>query len=374
MNARRLTTLALGLGGMATTAFAQVPDLVNALDAGGRSMGAGGAFNGTTADVLSAYHNPAGLAFVDRPSVGFGLRNLPKSVTTISGDTNDPFYNTSGKRGNQTIGHAGYIMPLGNGKRGVLGFTYNIGGYLDDQLSGQTSAGSVTTNKSLNRKLRTDYFTIAFAKAKADQSFSWGIGLQVASDSLSYKLQQNDSLGGSITRDDSETGIGVGGIIGFQFTPKSNPNVSIGASYRSEIDLNSNPKTKDLYDKIPARLLAAIAYRRDGIRGGKDFIVFGGDVTHFFNARAGIDFQRKNQTTAGVGFEYNYGLSGARIPVRVGYNIVPGGGTGFGSRNAFTFGLGYRPSNNRFAIDLNFASPENGGYDMSLSLNYRFGK
>lgn len=374
MNARRLIANSLGMALLVAGAQAQVPDLINALDAGGRSMGAGGAFNGTTADVLSAYHNPAGLAFIDQPTVGAGLRNLPKSTTIISGDTNNPFYNTNGKRGNQTIGHAGYVMPLGNGKRGVLGFTYNIGGNLDDQLSGQTTAGSVTTNRTLNRKLRTDFFTIAFAKAKADQSFSWGIGIQFASDSISYKLQQSDSLGGSITRDDSETGVGFGGIIGFQFTPKSNPNLSVGASYRSEINLQSNSMTQDLYDKIPARLMGAIAYRRDGLRGGKDFIVFGGDVTHFFNARNGVDFERKNQTTAGLGFEYNYGFGTARVPIRVGYNVVPGGGAGFGSRNAFTFGLGYRPNNNKFAIDLNFASPENGGYDMSLSFNYRFGK
>ncbi|MGE0001848.1 MAG: hypothetical protein AB7T05_07245, partial [Fimbriimonadaceae bacterium] len=47
-----------------TGAYAQIPDLLNALDAGGRSMGAGGATGVTDANTLSTYHNPAGLAFV----------------------------------------------------------------------------------------------------------------------------------------------------------------------------------------------------------------------------------------------------------------------------------------------------------------------
>ncbi|MFI5386943.1 MAG: hypothetical protein ACHQ50_12585, partial [Fimbriimonadales bacterium] len=87
----------------------------------------------------------------------------------------------------------------------------------------------------------------------------------------------------------------------------------------------------------------------------------------------GQDFQRSAQTTAGAGFEYNYQMSGARIPIRMGYNFIQGGGTGYGDRNALTFGLGYRPTNSDYTIDLNFASPQHGGFDLGISLSCKLG-
>lgn len=338
-------------------------------------MGTGGAMYATGSDTNSAFYNPAGLAFMTLPQIGLVYRNLPTSRTSISGDTNDPVYNSLGSKGSSQITHFGYAMPLREGKNGVIGFAYNIGGFLDDKMQGSTTSGSITTNKQLSRMAKADVYSLAFAKAKSDQSFSWGLGVQVVQQHLDYSLNQNDSGGGSITRSDSSTGTGVGVIAGIQYTPKSNPNVSVGASYRSEINLTGNSTTSDLYDKIPARFIGGIAFRQDGFRGGKDFVVYGAQIQHFFSASEGVDFSRKNQTTAGFGLEYNYAFGGSgRIPLRVGYNVVPSGGDSFGSRNAFTFGIGYRPNDAKYTFDLNFANPQHGGYDVSLALNYRFGK
>ncbi len=375
MNARKLLGLSTGIAVLSCTAAAQVPDLLNALDAGGRAMGTGGALYATGSDTNSAFYNPAGLAFMTLPQIGLVYRNLPTSRTSISGDTTDPVYHSLGSKGSSQITHFGYALPLHGGKNGVIGFAYNIGGFMDDRLQGSTTSGSITTNKQLSRMAKADVFSLAFAKAKSDQSFSWGLGVQVVQQHLDYTLNQNDSGGGSISRSDSSTGTGVGVIAGIQYTPKSNPNVSVGASYRSEINLTGNSTTSDLYDKIPARFIGGIAFRQDGFRGGKDFVVYGAQIQHFFSASEGVDFSRKNQTTAGFGLEYNYAFGGSgRIPLRVGYNVVPSGGDSFGSRNAFTFGIGYRPNDAKYTFDLNFANPQHGGYDVSLALNYRFGK
>ena len=118
-----------------------------------------------------------------------------------------------------------------------------------------------------------------------------------------------------------------------------------------------------------------IAMRTDGLRGGRDFILYAADVTHYFSAANSSLFDREAQTTFGLGVEYNYDFGGgARVPVRVGYSVVPGGGFGYGDRNAFTFGIGYRPANTAYSIDLNLASPQHGGFDLGLSVGYKLGR
>ncbi|HWA82288.1 MAG TPA: hypothetical protein VG820_02565, partial [Fimbriimonadaceae bacterium] len=166
---------------------------------------------------------------------------------------------------------------------------------------------------------------------------------------------------------------GLAGLIGVQFNPKGS-NMSWGASYRTETTLSSNDSTSLLMNKVPARLMGGVALRQDGLRHGKDFLLYGVDVAHYFSANnPGQNFNRKAQTTAGAGFEYNYDLGGARVPIRFGYNFVPTGGDGFGDRNAITFGIGYRPNNGDYTIDFNLASPSHGGFDFGLSLSYKLG-
>ncbi len=376
MSARKLSFVVGGIAALSVSALAQVPDLMNALDAGGRAMGVGGSLYGTSADTLSSYYNPAGLGYINQGQIGLTYRNLPKSRTTARDEFSDMEFDSSGRRGSNALAHVGLAYPLNNGRRGTIGVSYNIGGFIDDERrnGGVRVGGNPVNFYSETLKARSDYFTVAYGKANSSQNFSWGAGLQfvrqrIANDITLVDNSNNVLLDGDV----DETGSGVGLVLGAQFIPKNNPNVSFGFSYRTEIDLNGNSDTKSLYDKIPARLLGGVAYRQDGLRGGRDFIVYGLQLQHFFAGRSSQVFDRNAQTTAGFGLEYSYQTQGFRLPLRLGYNVVPGGGDDYGTRNGFAFGIGYRPNDSRFGIDFNFVAPEKGGYDLGISLNYRFG-
>lgn len=376
MKARRLSFVIAGAAGFAASSFAQVPDVLNALDAGGRAMGAGGSLYATGSDTLSSFYNPAGLGYVNKGSVGIAYRNLPTSRTKASDEFDDPRLDSTGHRGTNAISHVGLAYPLDEGRRGTLAVSYTIGGFIDDNRSsdGLLVGGNPVNGYSEHLRARSDYFTVAYGKSSASQNFSWGVGLQYVRQHIADRALLVD--GGNNTLIDTdldETGNGIGFLAGVQFIPKSNPNVSFGFSYRSEINLSGNEDTQELYDKIPARLLAGVAYRQDGMRGGRDFIVYGAQIQHFFGGGESQVFDRNPQTTLGLGLEYNYQTSGFRVPLRVGYNVIPSGGDDYGSRNGFGFGFGYRPLDNRFSVDFNFVAPEKGGYDMGISLNYRFG-
>lgn len=375
MIARKLSAVTLGVATLVCISGAQVPDLLTSFEAGGRALGTGGALNPTATDTLATYYNPAGIAYVTAPQLGAAYRNLPKSTTTLSGDADNPRDESTGFRGKSTVTHLGVAFPSERFK-GVIGASYTIGGYLSDVSQGTLSLGfGDTVARRIEREAKSEYFTLAFARASADQTSSFGVGLQYVRQYISYFGREQFSNGTPTqTRNDSSTGSGFGLVAGYLFSPRNNPNLSVGVSYRTEIDLSGNSDTADLYDRIPARLLGGFAYRLDGFRGGRDFVILGGQVQHFFSGRNSVTFDRNAQTTAGFGFEYNYALGNARIPLRVGYSIVPGGGDAFGSRNGFAFGFGYRPNDGRYSIDVNFVSPENGGYDVAIGLNYRLGR
>jgi hypothetical protein len=310
------------------------------------------------------------LGYVSESAVGIVARNLPRSSTTASGDFNSPTLETTGKSGNREITHFGFNIPFA---KGALGLTYTVGGFIDDFRTGNvTIGGDPVSNYAERIRAKTEFFTLAYGTSSRDQSFSWGAGVQFVQAALADQLAgtvNNVPLSGT----DLATTNGLAGIIGVQFNPKGGK-MSWGLSYRSEVNLSDNDSTTFLMDKIPARLMGGVAFRQDGLRGGKDFLVYGAELSHFFASQNGSqNFSRKEQTTAGFGFEYNHERGGARIPLRVGFNFVPGAGPGFGDRNAITFGIGYRPANERFSIDLNLARPQHGGFDLGLSLNYKLG-
>jgi len=355
---------------MATPVFAQVPDLLNALDAGGRAMGMGGSLYPTGADTLASYYNPAGLGYVGQSTIGLVYRNLPKSTTTASGDFNDPTLSSRGTAGDRELTHFGVVFPFG---KGGLGLSYTVGGYLNDFRQGNvTIGGSSVQNYAEQITSKTEFFSLGYGAASKDQTFSWGVGAQFVQESLEDLLTGTVN-GSQLSGTPAATTSGIAGLIGFQFNPKGS-NMSWGFSYRSEVKLSDNGSTSLLMDKIPARLLGGLAYRVDGLRKGKDFLLYGMDVAQYFSANnGGQDFQRSAQTTAGAGIEYNYDLGGARLPIRFGYDYIGEGGTDYGTRNAMTFGIGYRPNNNDYTIDLNLASPQHGGFDLGLSLSYKLG-
>src|SRR4051812_23639437 len=103
--ARRLSFAVLGAATLVTPAMAQVPDLLNSLDAGSRSMGAGGSLNATGSDTMSSFYNPAGLGYVRRKEVGASMRNLPKTKSTVSGNFSDPTVSTKSDSGTKDLTH-----------------------------------------------------------------------------------------------------------------------------------------------------------------------------------------------------------------------------------------------------------------------------
>ncbi len=367
------------LGAAPIGACAQVPDLVNALDAGGRAMGMGGTNYVTGSDTLAGYYNPAGLGFVTRGTLDLTFRNMPESSTVVTGDigpNGTQRLTSEGEKGPTSLGHAGIAFPLkkrNGGTNGAIALTLTKGGVIRDVRTsgaGLTEGGLPANGFQQFLKITTDFVNLSYGTSTQDGTFNWGIGLVYA-----INRQVNFRFAPSGTTIFDEDASGFGAQAGIQITPKGNGNVSFGASIRTPISLKGGSGSNPLiYSRIPGRVMGGLAVRQDGFRGGKDYIVFGAELQHFFNGEASQFVDRNSQTVFGIGAEYNYGFGGGRIPIRLGYSAIQAGGDFFGSRNSFTFGLGYRPATNDWGLDLNWARPSGGGNDLSLSLSYKFGK
>jgi len=382
-NARKLVLLA-GIASLSGNAAAQIPDLVNALDAGGRAMGIGGGTYTAGSDTLSSYNNPAGLGHLTQPQFSVIFRNLPDSDTTISGDFNNPQISSQGAAGSRAVTHVGAAFPIGKRSdgtaNGTLGIAFTTGGYLRDFRTGTglVNGDLIVNNYAEILKIKNDFLTISYGSA-AKQGFNFGIGLVVAVTSVANRQQYelvdaNSNPRGIVEVNNDESGTGFGGVVGFTFVPRDNPNISLGISYRTPINLTGNSAVEAYYNRVPARLSAGFAGRYDGMRGGRDFIVYGLQADAYFRNSQNALIRQNRQVAFGGGVEYNYLWSNFRLPIRVGYNSVPSGGDGFGARNTFTFGLGYYPLNSGLGVDLNFGSPGgSGGLDLALGFTYRFG-
>jgi hypothetical protein len=377
----RLAILLVSSVAFAPSAQAQVPDLLNALDAGGRSMAMGGANNATNVDTLSSYYNPAALGYLDTREVGLVYRNLPGSQTTLTGSRSNPNQSSDGIAGTRTITHAGFASPVrdlfGRGS-GTLGISYTIGGYVnDDARAGTLTDGPLTLhNYRLTREAKSTFYNLSYGKA-VNNGLSYGLGLVFASQKIAYSENATavDSTNAAVpfgSVDASSTGSGIGAIVGALYTPVTSPSWTFGASVRTPINLSGNGSTSSEYDEIPGRILLGATWRREGFRQGKDYLLLGGQIQHFFGGDSSRFFDRNPQTVFGLGAEYNLGIESGRIPIRIGFIQIPSGGDGFDSRNAFTFGLGYRPNRIPVGLDLSWAVPENGGFDFSIAASYRF--
>lgn len=378
MKARKLIVFAV-LSSAAQRAFAQIPDLLNSLDAGSRAMGMGGSISASSADTTSALSNPAGLAYVRRRSFSIAIRNLPGSKTTASNNFRNPILDTKSEVGGYTLSHLGYAMPFGGG---TLGLSYTVGGYIHDEKrgSGDLPIDAITSVRDYRELItaKTSYFAASYGVARADQTVAFGLGLVFASQYVrneqSYSIVTN---GGNPVANPplnlSGHGSGVGIVAGVQYIPRNNRNLSIGLSGRTPIDLGSNGATAAYYDKIPGKLSASAAYRYNGFGGGNDYLLFGVQADVFFHNDRRQSLQRKRVVNVGAGWEYGLLRGNTRIPIRVGVQLNPKAGEGFKDRSALTFGFGYRPLNAPYSIDLNFASA-GGGLDSAVQFNYRFGK
>lgn len=375
--ARKLFSTVAGTALATGSAYAQVPDMLNALDAGGRSMGLGGSQYATSADTFSTIKNPAGLAYVQRATVGFAATTLPTNRTVVTGSLTDKVLNTRSRSGDYTLSHIALAYPLGQGDsgRGTIGIGYTLGGWFHDTQRGANLAGGVSQYFDFTR-VRTGFATLSYGATTGNENLAFGVGLVVATQDIKNDqiIRFTDNQVPPAEADSTGSGTGLGAVVGLLYTPAGQPNSSFGISVRTPISIDSNSQAIRLYDRIPGVVSGAVAYRRDGVGRANDFIVFGAQLDYYFGGRAGERLDRDAFAAGGLGFEYHYSLGSATIPVRVGYRWAPAGGNGFDDRNGLTYGLGYRPGNRDWSIDINWAQADRGGVDTAIYLTYRFGR
>lgn len=382
-------SVVVGAAVMAAASHAQVPDLLNALDAGSHSLGAGGSLHATSADTFSAYYNPAGLGYLDRREIEIAYRNVPNSNSTVSNSYDDQVRSTQTHDGPNDLTHVGVAMPLSNLRRGAPGtvaLTYTMGGYIDD--SGAIPNGSALpvasglgiANYRDHIEARSNFFTLAYGRTNASQTLSYGLGLIYLEQQIQFQQSgtfidnNGNPVSGYSLPDVSSTLHGFGAIAGLQYSPARNPNLSLGLSYRTQINLSGDDDAESYYGRVPARLIGGAAYRFGSLRRDhNDFMVLGLDIQHFFATDESMYFDRGDQTVTGVGLEYFLDNGGSQIPLRIGYQAVPaGGGFDYASRNAFTYGIGYRTRDGKYGLDLNYVHPDNGGGDVAITASYRY--
>ncbi|MFN8138808.1 MAG: hypothetical protein U0R49_03305 [Fimbriimonadales bacterium] len=381
-NAWKRTTALAFVSSLGAAAMAQVPDLVNAFEMGGRAMGMGGALYSNASDASASYWNPAGLGYISKGVVELNFRNRPSTDTALTGDYPNPTRSGSGNYGDSSITFGGIGYPL---KKGVLGLSYAIGGYSREEAfgrnltSGEEGNDTVADPQQEFLKVVTEYITVAYG-VPMNAGMNFGVGLVFAKQNISNAFfqrildQENGVEIGRTETNLSESGHGFGGIVGLQFSPPGRDNISFGISYRTPITLNGLEDGEQFAKEIPARLQGGIAFRQDGLRGGKDYLVGGIDVAYFFSGNNGKILQRDAQVSAGLGFEYNWSQSFGFLPIRFGFRTTDGAGDGFGSRDAFTMGLGYRPKMGDYTIDLSLASASGQSRpDVAISMTFKLG-
>jgi hypothetical protein len=118
----------------AAVAGAQIPDVLNSFEMGGRPMGMGGSIYSNITDPSASYWNPAGLAHISKGAVEINYRNRPSNNTTLSGPFSNPDESTDGQYGRNQLSYVGVATPLG---RGTLGLSYAVGGYARELRHGE---------------------------------------------------------------------------------------------------------------------------------------------------------------------------------------------------------------------------------------------
>lgn len=358
-------------------ASAQVPDLMNALDAGGRAMGVGGSTQATDSNTLSSFYNPAGLAYITGPTLSAAFRNIPQSDNIVSGKFKTPDFNTSRGVGPRKLTHFGFATPI---KGGVVALSYTMGGAVKDFRFGNNLTDGALSIRNYTEvfQTQTDFFTLAYGKRSGTSNFGFGLVLanQYLSDQASWDtFDANNTQIGTTVVSNSGNSSGVGAIAGIQFQSGKNGNSMVGISVRTPIKLSNNSQTNPYLNKVPGRASIGMATRTEPIGQGKDFLVYGAQLDYFFGSDKGGSLARKDVLGGGVGLEYNLHRNNARIPIRVGYAVVPKGSDQTLNRNTFTFGLGYRPEDSNYSVDFNFGMPSGGGgLDLGVGLTYKLGK
>ena len=364
---------------MATVgAVAQIPDVLNSFEMGGRGMGMGGSIYSNTTDASASYWNPAGLGHISTAVAEINFRNRPSNNTTLSGAFSNPDESTDPQFGRNQISFVGVAVPMG---RGSLGLSYAVGGYARELRHGENlvvdPGENITATFDALDAVTDEFITLAYG-FKRGENMSLGGGLVIARQSIMNAsriqlFQNGNPIPSPDATDTKEDATGIGAIIGAQFT--SGPNVSYGVSLRTPIKLSGFDELSSFSDTIPARLQAGLLYRKDGLRGGKDYLIGGLDAAYFFKANEGKAFEREGHVSGGVGVEYNLSQRFGWVPIRLGVHSTTKGGPGFKQRTVFTFGAGYRPHGGNFWLDLAAATGSGQNRpDFAISLGSRIGK
>jgi len=371
---------------ISSVSFSQMSDTMYSFEMGGRAYGMGGSIYSNSADASASYWNPACLGLVQTTLVEVVMRNRPISRTELAGTLEGGFDSTGEiGYGFQSLSFGGVTWPF---RGGTLGLSYAVGGYVrqdgfGDDLNSSILGGPLTA-QTLFRSL-TEFFTLAYGRPMGENS-NIGVGLVFARQSLSDKANvfvTNDPNTIILSGGFDDLGSGVGAIVGYQFTPPGKQNVSFGASYRTEINLSGMETGLPFMDVIPARLQGGLAFRVDGLRGGRDFLVGGVDVMYTFPANAGRVLENDGQFSAGIGIEYNWTQSFGYLPIRIGFRFIDKSikrqvalqEDPFVARQIVTFGIGYRPKNAPYSLELNLAAGnEQNTPDIALGLQFEVRK
>ena len=367
MQARKLAVVGASLG-LSGLALGQAPDLLTAFDSGGRAMGLGGAGAVNDSSTYSALDNPAGLAFVFAPTYSLGFRNLPDRQSAIFGNLANPDRQEIDNYGRTTFTHYGVAIPFA---KGALGLSYTLGGYyLETTFAGNlTSNGDPVTGYLRSRKFQTDYFTGSYGFSQGPSNLGVGVVIahQYSRDTERYTVTQgtgsNEVLSGA-----SGSLYGVGLVAGIQRDYGSRLN--IGASVRTPIELDGDADAEALLPRLPGKASLGFAGRIDR-PGRQDFLIWSIQGDYWFGGDDGSAYPRDDFLSFGAGAEFNLVRGANRIPIRLGYASRPAGGAGFTSRDALTFGLGWRPADQPFFLDLSLAQPDKGKMDAALTISYR---
>lgn len=368
-NARMFTIAAMCCGVQAV--YAQVPEMINAFEAGGRAMGAGGSLNNTTPDTLSATNNPAALGYVNSKRFAIATRNFPTTRTIVTGPLTNLRLNTTQESGDLGLSHIGYAQPM-SGNRGTLGVAWTVGAWMHDDQFGANLPNGISRYLDAIR-VKTDFMNISWGKASPDMSRSVGVGLVVAYNNAynRRRIVFTDPEIPPINARSEDSDIGFGLVAGILVTPSGQSNLTYSLSAQTPITTGSEGSLS-LFNKIPGRVTGGVAVRQEGYRGGKDFAVYGGELRYYFGGENSDRIQRDDVLTGHVGIEYNYHLDRWVFPIRFGYAFVPAGGDDFDNRDSFTYGFGIRPSDKNWGLEVNFGRPNGGGRDTSILLNYKF--
>ena len=324
---------------------------------------------------------------MDRPQIQYAQRNRPTFKNVASGKYESPTLSGSEDRGKTRYSHIGVVVPMSQfrpGASGNFGFSYDLGGYLEDSITVTSDlsygSGFVIKNFAQKRKLTQDFYTLAYGNNSRRGSLAYGYGLTIVNQKLDFS--QSGSLtdsngtpvpgGGGVVPAVSANGTGIGVVAGLQYIPPKHPDRSMWVSLRTPISISDGGSDAANLTRIPGRLIFGAAQRLPGVAARKDdYLVVAAQLQTFFGGSSNKYFDQESGTAFGVGLEYTLTSSSYIVPLRLGYQRTSASGT-FDSREGITYGIGYSPDHMKYSIDLNYFRPRHGSYDFALTATYRF--